>query len=80
MEPRCALCDKTVEELAREELHQYFSNRRAINISLSDELAYPYLLCSSCEDLLCIVVPKILEAEGIIAFDQKQDKYKLLIK
>lgn len=78
MESRCSLCGKTVKELAEEELEGR-SNIKAINISLDSELCYPYELCDGCKDFLLSVIPKVLEHEGIIEFDQKADKYRLTI-
>jgi len=76
MERRCSLCGKTIKELAVEELQGTY-NGKAINISLSSELCYPYEICNGCEDFLRLLVPKILEVEGIIHFDEKADKYKI---
>jgi len=77
MEPRCSLCNKTIKQLAEEELNQSFFDRKSLNIRLDSELAYPYLLCGDCEDFLRAVIPKVLEAEGIIQFDEKKEKYTL---
>lgn len=74
MEPQCFLCGKTVKELAEEELEGRH-NIKEISITLSSELAFPYELCDTCDDFLRLIIPKILEAEGIIKFDEKADKY-----
>jgi len=60
MEPKCALCHKTVEDLAEEELQESPYNRKSLSIYLTDGLAYPYILCESCDRLLRIVVQNIL--------------------
>lgn len=76
MEPTCALCQKTVKQIAEEELSEGFSyTRKSLKVSLSDELCYPYLLCDTCEDFLRLLIPKIMEAKGIIKFDEKKDKW-----
>ena len=77
MEPRCSLCGKTVEELVEEELKSTFYNRKGISIELSNKLCYPYEICGGCEDFIRVIVPKILEAEGIIKFDEEKSKYTL---
>lgn len=77
MEPRCSLCGKTVKELAEEELEGYSPSRKSLKITLSDEVAYPYLLCEACEELLRYAIPNILEDIGIIKFDEKKDRYIL---
>lgn len=77
MERRCQLCGKTVEELATEELKQSVLDRQSLCINLKSDLCYPYDLCGGCEDFLRVVVPHILEAEGIIEFDVEKDKYTL---
>lgn len=77
MEPRCSLCGKTVKELAGEELGQISLGRKSLNINLKSEICSPYDLCDVCEDFLRLVIPRILEAEGIIKFDETKDKYIL---
>lgn len=79
MESQCCLCQKTLRELVEEELAG-LSSRTEVSHKLSNDLAYPYLLCDTCEDFLQLVVPKILEVEGIIRFDEKKDKYVLTTK
>lgn len=75
MEPQCFLCRKTVKEIAEEELAGISIGRKSINVRLDDSLCYPYLLCNSCEDFLRLLIPKMLEAEGIIEFDGKLERY-----
>jgi len=75
MERRCQLCGKTVEELAMEELKQPILDRQSLRINLKSDLCYPYDLCEGCEDFLRLIIPKALEAEGIIKFDTEKDEY-----
>lgn len=77
MEKRCSLCGKTVRELAEQELKEQSYSMNSINISIDDELGYPYSLCDGCKDFLLLVVPEILEKQGVIKFNEKKDKYEL---
>lgn len=77
MEPTCILCGETVKQIAEEELKGVSYDRKSINIHLSDDLAFPYLLCGTCEDFLGIVIPAVLEKEGILKFDEKKGEYKI---